>query len=1092
MKKQFVTLVASLLLAQFPNGASAQQTPPAAWAGWARCQITVQGPGYTDQQTHTWTITGGAPTAQGAFQTYAGTWAVVGGGSLSRTQGTQTLMAQWATNGPNISAPIAVFVRASDKRMFIQARHAQLRSAAAIQGYQQVTIAGKPQTPGKINAEAFEWAFPVIAVSAPVPPDRNATATGSSTSPLNGSVGPMQPAGSQGTASCTWQFGHGSAAPAPPPTLAAQPIPTPNNPATNTPPANNPPGTSTPPGTTTPPPGSGTHAIRVTMPSGGETWLAGVLANLTWTHDYGDAQTFDVDFSGNGGQTWSSLQRGVRPDVLAAATREYATSVRLPATPTTNGVIRVSAAGNPAAAAVSGNRFTLVSPGVSLTSPAAGATWTIGSDAQITWSINVPGGVYPAKLEISRDGGTTWTDDGTIVPEGIERRRVWRVTSPATTRARVRITLFDRLTSTVLGAPAESGNFTIADASGGPAGAGARLLSITPTTVEQGGIGTAFTFTGVNTHWQSATPVVSVVPGIGVPITRAQAASATELVAGLDVQYSTPPGPRTVTITTGTEVVTLHDAFTVTAREKPELISVTPSRGRQGQQNLTVQLTGRATRWAQGQTRVAIAKPADTSQPGAQPPPQRVTVLSTTVHSPTRATAVVNIAADAEPGSYWFSVFDAAPSDWLMIVDGFTVEAATSPLPANVSRLLSIAPASIEQGVSASDEITLTGEGTHWQQGTTTVNFGPGVTIQGGVRVVSPTSLTTHLSVGYAAAHGPRTISVTTGNEIVTLPNALTIIAREQPVITQISPNSAPAGAQNLTVTFTGRGTRWEQGKTNFLLHNAPGLTQASAISVNSPTSMTVSLNIAPSAAPGPREITVLNAGVVVGSDIITVANAFTVNSPGPADAPRIISVTPNAAEQGVAGYNVTLNGQLTHWERGTPVVSFGPGVTMLGQPHVLSAGRLSVLLQITYAAAQGPRAITVTTGAEVVSLANAFTITARAEPRIESITANTAAAGSQNVPVVFVGSGTRWVQGQTHMTFSGTGIRVVGDPTVNSPTRMTAILSIDPTATPGARDVTVLNGGPVIGAPIPDDTPIAIASDVLLAPGGFTVSPPH
>ena len=42
----------------------------------------------------------------------------------------------------------------------------------------------------------------------------------------------MQPAGSQVTASCTWQFaGPGAAAPAPPPTLTAQAIPTPPPPA---------------------------------------------------------------------------------------------------------------------------------------------------------------------------------------------------------------------------------------------------------------------------------------------------------------------------------------------------------------------------------------------------------------------------------------------------------------------------------------------------------------------------------------------------------------------------------------------------------------------------------------------------------------------------------------------------------------------------------------------------------------------------------------------------------------------------------------------------------------------------------------------
>src|SRR5688572_5866822 len=105
MRKLILTLAASLALAQIPDVARGQQST-APWAGWARCQITVQGPGYTDRQTHTWTIAEGAPTVQGAFHVYAGTWSVVGAGSLSRTQGTQTLRAQWATNTPAVSAPI--------------------------------------------------------------------------------------------------------------------------------------------------------------------------------------------------------------------------------------------------------------------------------------------------------------------------------------------------------------------------------------------------------------------------------------------------------------------------------------------------------------------------------------------------------------------------------------------------------------------------------------------------------------------------------------------------------------------------------------------------------------------------------------------------------------------------------------------------------------------------------------------------------------------------------------------------------------------------------------------------------------------------
>jgi hypothetical protein len=36
----------------------------------------VQGRGYTDQRTHTWAITRSAPTIEGAFRVYPGTWSV--------------------------------------------------------------------------------------------------------------------------------------------------------------------------------------------------------------------------------------------------------------------------------------------------------------------------------------------------------------------------------------------------------------------------------------------------------------------------------------------------------------------------------------------------------------------------------------------------------------------------------------------------------------------------------------------------------------------------------------------------------------------------------------------------------------------------------------------------------------------------------------------------------------------------------------------------------------------------------------------------------------------------------------------------------
>jgi len=212
-KREFIlfVLVSSVQIALAAMAAAQQSASPAPWGGWARCQINVSGQGYSDQQTHTWTISSSASTVSGAFRVYPASWSVAGSGSLQHTQGSQTLMAQWATSAQNLSAPLAVFVRASDGKMFIQARHAQTRAAGSVNGYQQLTIDGKPQKPGIIAAEAFEWAFPVVEVSRPKPGDP-LVANGSSTPMVNGKVGYMQPAGTQATASCTWQFGQGCCA----------------------------------------------------------------------------------------------------------------------------------------------------------------------------------------------------------------------------------------------------------------------------------------------------------------------------------------------------------------------------------------------------------------------------------------------------------------------------------------------------------------------------------------------------------------------------------------------------------------------------------------------------------------------------------------------------------------------------------------------------------------------------------------------------------------------------------------------------------------------------------------------------------------
>jgi hypothetical protein len=208
------TLALALLLSAGPS--PAQTTAPKTWNGSASCDVTVTGPGYNDQQTHKWAMTGAAPTKSGAFDIYPGTWSVSGGGSLDRTQGSQTLHAEWKRSVAGMSAPISVIVRASDGAILIGAGHAQLRAANAVSGTQEVRVDGKVTGHSQIGLEAFEYAFPSTQSAA-----KSTQVSGQKSDSPSGSFGPMQPAGSKVQVSCNWSFQQGGGAAVPQSTSAA-------------------------------------------------------------------------------------------------------------------------------------------------------------------------------------------------------------------------------------------------------------------------------------------------------------------------------------------------------------------------------------------------------------------------------------------------------------------------------------------------------------------------------------------------------------------------------------------------------------------------------------------------------------------------------------------------------------------------------------------------------------------------------------------------------------------------------------------------------------------------------------------------------
>src|SRR5437762_14237701 len=108
--------------------------------------------------------------------------------------------------------------------------------------------------------------------------------------------------------------------------------------------------------------------------------------------------------------------------------------------------------------------------------------------------------------------------------------------------------------------------------------------------------------------------------------------------------------------------------------------------------------------------------------------------------------------------------------------------------------------------------MSLSGQFTHFVQGTTTASFGAGITVVS-LTVNSATTATTVVNIDAGTATGNRNVTLTTGLEVVTLTNGFTVAAGT-PVLQTVNPGSGQQGQQNLNVNLTGQFTHFVQGTT--------------------------------------------------------------------------------------------------------------------------------------------------------------------------------------------------------------------------------------------------------------------------------------
>jgi hypothetical protein len=462
------------------------------------------------------------------------------------------------------------------------------------------------------------------------------------------------------------------------------------------------------------------------------------------------------------------------------------------------------------------------------------------------------------------------------------------------------------------------------------------LTQVSPSSAAQATANLDVAVTGAFTHFVQGTTTASF--GTGVTINSVTVNSSTSATVNITVQPTTTLGFRSVTMTTGAESVTLQNGFSITAGNA--LISnASPSSANQGQSALTVTITGMGTHF-DATSGIAFCS--------------GVTVTNKSINSPTSIQATINVNANANVG----------PCVVTVTTGGEVATGANVFSIVGVPAITLVNPSTAPQGTTL--DVAVTSKFTNFLEGTTTANFGAGVTING-VTVNSSTSATVNVTVQPTTTLGSRTVTMTTGTEVVTLLNGFSVTAGNA-TLSSASPNSGTQGQLGLAVTINGTGTHFDNTS---IVSFCPNVSLVGPVVVNNPTSILATINIGANAAVGSCGVTVTTGGEVAANPLL-----FSVT----AGIPVITLITPNSASQGDNNITVNVTGSFTHFNSGTTTASFGSGIT-INTLNVISLTSASVNISVDPAAATGARDVTFTTGIEIVKSVGGFTVNPAAVP---------------------------------------------------------------------------------------------------------------
>jgi hypothetical protein len=526
-----------------------------------------------------------------------------------------------------------------------------------------------------------------------------------------------------------------------------------------------------------------------------------------------------------------------------------------------------------------------------------------------------------------------------------------------------------------------------------------------------------FTILSQATNWTGATPPV-VSYGAGVILTNVNVTSPTTMTVTGAVQPTTPVGYRNLTVTSGTQVLTLANAFYV-APGPAVINSVTANNAGQGA-TLSVTINGTNTHWQQGVTTLAFPY---------------VVINSLTVNTATSMTANITVQTTAPAGEV--SLTATTLGEVATGINVFTINQTQPELLAAVVTPGTCVPTltncTTEQGETLT--INLTGQFTHFSNSSVPV-FGTGITVNS-VSATSATQLAVSITISPTTTIGTRDISVTTGAEVVTLNNNFTVQTGPA-AIQNLNPATGAQGT-TLTVHVTGSQTHFAQGVTTAIFG---GGIQVNSITVNDLLHADVTVQI-----PNNISLTSYSVTLTTGGEVAFINGGFTVAS----GAPVISLVNPATGTQGASSLNVQLTGLFTHWVNGTSIANFGSGITV-NSLLVTDSTDATANITISPTAAISSRTVTVTTGAETASITGGFSVLAGV-PALLTVLPGTAQAGTTD-NIVITGQFTTFQQGFSSVS-AGSGV-TVNFVTVNSLTQLTANITVASNASVGLRDVSV------------------------------------